>query len=349
MTQILRAGLVRWVLLVVAAVVGAGVLAGCLPSRVTIDLSPSTRDLEETAVIEEGGGSKVAMIELEGLISYSSDGGGLFSTGTSVVDAFVARLDRAGQDDRVVGVVVRVNSPGGTVAASETLYGELARFREETGKPVVVSMAEVAASGGYYVSLAADRIYAQEGSVTGSIGVLIQTVNFSEGMGRIGIVAPAVTSGENKALANPLEPVDPEHYAVLRQMVDGFYGGFVERVRARRTGLATERFAELTDGRVMSGSDALSAGLVDALGGVREAFEAAKELAGVDRADLVRYHREGAAPGSVYAPARTGGAGGGGVSVVLPGGVGGGLAGGLGGVLRLQPGVAYYVWPGGVR
>jgi len=324
-----------WRMFVLASAVAS---AGCLPSRVTIALSGGALELEETRVIDEGGSDKVALIGVSGLISHEPISAGLFDTAGNPVDRFVARLDRAREDPRVRAVIVRVNSPGGTVAASETLYEEIGRFRRETGRPVVISMAEVAASGGYYISLAGDVIFAQRGTTTGSIGVLIQTVNVSEGLSRIGVVAPSVTSGGNKALASPLEPVDVEHYEVLREMVDDFYDAFRDRVRARRPNIPGPRFADLTDGRVLSASAAIEAGLVDRLGGVRDAFLEAKALAGVREASLVRYHREGVEPATPYASAARWRQSASGPAAVLTR---------VMGPLRLRPGVAYFVWPDG--
>lgn len=282
-------------------------VTGCLPSRVTIDLAPQPSRLAQTEVIRDKGvgvsSPRVALIELTGLISHTPDAG-LFDARASTADALVARLEKAEKDDSVRAVVLRVNSPGGTVAASDTLYNEITRFREKTGKPVVVSMADVAASGGYYIALAADRIIAQKSTVTGSIGVIFQTLNFSKGMAMIGIEGRAVVSAPNKDLANPFAPVRDSQYAVLQRTVDNLYADFRSLVKARRPALAAatpQRFDELTDGRVMTAADALDAGLIDALGGVREAYESAKSLAGITSARLVKYHAPGDRPLSPYA------------------------------------------------
>jgi protease-4 len=279
-------------------------LPACLPSRVVLDLAPQTSKLAETEVIHDDAlgtfSPKVALIDVEGVLGFSASSSGLFAGRANAVDELVARLERAENDGRVEAVVLRINSPGGTVASSETMYREVRRFREKTGKPVVVSMAEVAASGGYYLSLAADRVLAQESTITGSIGVIFQTLNFSRGMGMIGIEGRAVTSAKNKDIANPLAPPRDEHYAILQSTVDEFYKGFRNLVKERRTTIAPDRFDELTDGRIMTGKQALDAGLVDELGGVREAFAAAKSLAGITKARLVKYHGPADSPMSPY-------------------------------------------------
>jgi protease-4 len=277
-----------------------------LPSRLVIDLAPPDGELDETAVLEDGRsrGDKVALITIEGFISSTPSESLLLAGAQNPVDGLLARLDKAADDPRVRAVVLRVNSPGGTVAASETMYEEIAHFRGRTGKPVVVSMGEVATSGGYYVALAGDEIMAQPATVTGSIGVLIQTFNVATGLSRIGVDARAVVSGENKALASPVEPPDPEHFAILQQMVDEFYAAFRSRVVERRPGLDASRLDELTDGRVVTGATALDAGLIDGLGGVRDAFERAKAMAGIDAAALVTYHPMGVRPNTPYATVR---------------------------------------------
>ncbi|HBS29186.1 MAG TPA: signal peptide peptidase SppA [Phycisphaerales bacterium] len=292
----------RWLAVALLGVCAIGA-TGCLPSRVVIDLAPGDGRLVETVVLADAGaggsGPKIALIDVTGLISHTP-GGGLIAGRASAVDSLVARLAKAEQDPLVRAVVLRVNSPGGTVAASETVYHEVRRFRQATSKPVVVSMAEVAASGGYYLSLAADRIVAQPTTITGSIGVILQTVNFSQGMARLGIEARAVTSGPNKDLANPLTPAREGHYGILQGQVDEFYASFRALVLERRPALSPADAQWATDGRVMTGARAHEAGLVDELGGVRDAFASARRLAGVERARLVKYHAQGAEPRSPY-------------------------------------------------
>lgn len=283
-------------------------LTGCLPSRIAIDLDPGDGRIESTRVFsDEGGGwwsglPKVALIDIEGVISSVPEPG-LVVSATNPLDRAVARLREAEKDRSVRAVVLRINSPGGTVGATETLYEEILGFRERSGKPVVISMADVAASGGYYISLAGDRIIAQPSTVTGSIGVIFQTFNISEGLSMIGIRGRAVTSDRNKAIASPFEPAQEEHYTILQSIVDDFYSAFRDRVIEHRPGLDQANLPTATDGRVFTGSQALAIGLVDELGTVYDAFEAAKSLAGLDAAQLVKYHAEGARVNSPYAGA----------------------------------------------
>lgn len=294
--------------LVLALVCSALAIAGCLPNRVVLDLAPSDGELQERQVLADLGVGistpKVALIDIEGLISFTSPGSIITSRG-NIVDDVVARLDKARRDPSVRAVILRINSPGGTVGATESLYSEIARFRRESEKPIVVSMAEVAASGGYYAALAADYILAQESTITGSIGVIIQTVNLSRGLSMIGVEARALTSGPNKDLANPLEPPQEEHFRILQGIVNDFYEGFRERVRQRRPNLPGGWEATIADGRVFTGRQALAAGLVDATGDLHDAFEAAKKQADISKARLVKYHVDGRVPASAYANAQS--------------------------------------------
>lgn len=317
--------------------------AGCSPLTLSMRLGPPDEPLREAEVLSEPGArrDRVAVIDLRGMIVDGNEPG-LFG-GVNPVDEFTARLRMAEQDRRVRAVIVRINSPGGTVTGSDILHREIRAFRERSGKPVVASLGEVAASGGYYVALAADEIVASPTTVTGSIGVIIPTINVSDGLGRIGVRSRAVTSGPHKDLANPLEPMRESQYEILQGMVDEFHDSFRSMVVSRRSdaGLSEGSLDEITDGRVFTGERAASLGLVDAVGGVHEAFDRAKALAEVDAARLVKYHVRGSRPRTVYGTAaipqptasERAKASAVGVEVDVPVGVGG-----------LTPGRPYFVW-----
>lgn len=274
---------------------------GCLPTSVTFNFGDDS-GIKSAVVGGDSTGPSVALIDVRGvLLDGPAPGlGGLLSSGRSPVAELAAKLRLAERDADVRAVIVRINSPGGGVAASETMYNEVRRFRQRSGKPVVACMTDVAASGGYYLALAADRIVAQPSGITGSIGVIVPTVNFSEGMRKVGIVARSIKSGGNKDLANPLEPVREGQYAVLQGIVDEFYARFralvVERRRLDGTGRGEMSVDELTDGRVFTGSHAVRLGLADSPGDVLDALEEAKRLAGVPSARLLKYYRGREAP-----------------------------------------------------
>lgn len=278
-------------------------IGGCAPLKFVVEARPSSGDLRETVVLRDDDAGwlseKVALIDLSGVI-VNANQPGLLAPGENPVGRFVESLQRAADDRRVRAVVIRINSPGGTVTASDIVYREIQRFRDETGKPVVVLMADAATSGGYYVACAADEVIAHPTTVTGSIGVIIQTFNFSGGLKRIGIRADAITSGPNKAMGSPWEPMPDEHRALFQGLVDEFYMGFIDVVKTRRPNLTDDDLARVTDGRVVTGREAAEVGLVDRLGDLHVAFARAKARGGIEAARLVQYHRHLEYVGSPY-------------------------------------------------
>jgi len=236
------------------------------------------------------GGPKIAQIDLTGVISSAS----VSPFGSAaMIDDFAAMIAKAERDPQIKAVLLRINSPGGSVAASETIATLIESFKERTGKPVVASMAEVAASGGYYTAITADHIIAQPSTITGSIGVIVPTINFSGGLAKLGIVSRSVTSGANKDIANPMQPINEAHYAILQGIVDEFYADFRSRVLAARPGIKDPD--DVLDGEVYTGRTALELGLVDELGGLENALEGAAVLAGLvdyKTTDYPRYKKD---------------------------------------------------------
>ncbi|MGI9015412.1 MAG: signal peptide peptidase SppA [Phycisphaerales bacterium] len=275
-------------------------LTSCMPTRFVVDTGVPPEKLTETVVIPGPSRSRIAIIDLTGLI-YDADAPGLLGPGENPSSRFVESLRVAGRDGRVKAVIIRLNSPGGTVTASDMLYREVLRFKETTRKPVVMLMADLAASGAFYIACAGDEVIAAPTTITGSIGVIMQTVNFSEGMRKIGISADAVTSGPNKAMGSPFQPMSSEHRALMQGMVDEFYVRFHDIVAARRPELSVDDLAWTTDGRVVSGARAADIGLIDATGDLYDAVNAAKRLANLEAAEVIKYHRPLEYVGSAYA------------------------------------------------
>jgi protease IV len=284
-------------------------LPACTRMRFVVDTMPGDEKLTE-ATVDLGDGdrewaeAKIALLDVTGLI-IDAHRPGLISPGENPLGRFTESLRMAARDSDVRAVIIRINSPGGTVTASDAMHREIVHFKETTRKPVVISMADVAASGGYYVACAGDEIIAHPTTITGSIGVIIQTFNFAAGMGRIGIRADAITSGPNKAMGSPFEPMPPEHRELLQGLVDEFYAGFKAIVVASRprVGADADVLHWVTDGRVVTGRQAAEVGLIDGLGDLRDAFAAAKRRANLPTAKLVKYHRPIEHVGSAYASA----------------------------------------------
>ncbi len=229
---------------------------------------------------------KVALVSLKGVLVDA--GGGFLTPGT--FRSTLEHLQRAAEDENVKAVVLEVDSPGGGVTASDVLWREVKRLRSETGKPVVVSMGSVAASGGYYVSVAADRIYAQPTTVTGSIGVLMSLVNAQGLMEKVGLESLLVKSAEHKDLGSPFREMTPEERAILQGVVDHLFTRFKTLVAEGR-GLSAEQVEAVADGRILTAQQALDAGLIDKIGYLDDAFDEARKLAAVPQAKVVRYRR----------------------------------------------------------
>jgi protease IV len=229
-----------------------------------------------------------AIVTLEGPIVNGRGGPQFLPIGNSSAggDTIAAALREAAADDSVSAIVLRVNSPGGSVTASETIWREVTRARDR-GKPVVVSMGSVAASGGYYVAMAADAIVANPATITGSIGVITGKLVVRDLKERLGVASEAVRTNANADAWSIDTPFTPEQRAHREAEADLFYADFVERVAQGRN-LTTEAVDAVARGRIWTGADALDRGLVDELGGLRTAVRRAKVLAGLDEDTEVR-------------------------------------------------------------
>jgi protease IV len=231
--------------------------------------------------------STIAVVTVAGSIVSGRGGSRLpFGSSNAGADTIGAGLREAAHDDSVSAIVLRVDSPGGEVTASETIWREVKKARER-GKPVVASMGAVAASGGYYVSMGADAIVANPGTITGSIGVLTGKLVARELKHRLGVGSDAVRTNANADAWSVNAPFTPEQHAQVEAEADLFYNDFVQRVAQGRH-LSVEAVEAVARGRVWTGADALDHGLVDELGGLRAAVRRAKVLAGLDEDAKVR-------------------------------------------------------------
>ena len=232
---------------------------------------------------------KIALIDVDGMIMNARTTG-LFSTGDNPVSLFRERLVAAAPASPVKAVVLRINSPGGAVTASDIMYRDLLNFRRETGKPVVACMMDVAASGGYYLAMGCDRIYAHSTTVTGSIGVIMSLYNATGLLKMAGVKTEPIKSGPNKDIGNPGRPMTDEERAILQGMVNGFYQQFVDVVsKSRKEHLTREQVLALADGRVYTGVEAHKLGLVDEVGYLEDALKCALDMACLKDAAVVAY------------------------------------------------------------
>lgn len=228
----------------------------------------------------------VAVVRVEGVIIGTDDTNYKAGAGSGTV---IADLKAAEADETVKAIVLRVDSPGGTVTGSAQIHEMI---RDEVTKPVVVSMASVAASGGYYVSAPADYIFARADTTTGSLGVIMSMFNFAGILDEWGVDVINITSGPNKALGNPYSEMSAEQLEILETLIDESYDQFVQIIVDGR-GLEDSVVRTLADGRVYSGRQAVANGLVDELGNFSDAIGKAAELGGItEEPRIVEYERE---------------------------------------------------------
>ncbi len=230
-----------------------------------------------------GSSDKIAQITLRGLISSSISG----NVGDSMVDDLRLALQQAREDDNVRAVLLEIDSPGGEVTASDIIYNAVVKTRAK--KPVVVYMESVAASGGYYVSCGGKYLMANETTITGSIGVIIQTLNYQQLFDKIGLSSIVFKSGKFKDLLNGDRPVTPEERELVQSFVMNTYEKFLGIVARERHLPADSLRNGIADGRILSGKDALNNRLIDGVGQIEDAFAKAKELGNAPDAAIVKY------------------------------------------------------------
>ena len=256
--------------------------------------------LTEVVREDNDAADKIAIIDVSGIIMSGAMDSGSFD----MVDIIRAQLKRAGKDNRVKAVILKVDSPGGEVLASDEIYRAIQDFQTRTSKPVVASMGSVAASGGYYVSAPCQWIVANELTITGSIGVIMSSYNYRGLMDKVGLKPTVYKSGKFKDMLsgsrNP-EEISSEERDMIHNLIMETYGRFKEVVEEGRSGAAkrnagkgkklAENWAEFADGRVMSGNEAFQRGFVDELGNFQVAVARAKTLANITSANLVLYQQ----------------------------------------------------------
>jgi protease-4 len=234
-------------------------------------------------IVQRGGSDKIALITMRGLISSSVPG----NVSDSMVDDMRAALQQAREDDHVKAVVLEIDSPGGEVTASDIIYNAVVKTRGK--KPVVVYMETLAASGGYYVSCGGRFLMANETTITGSIGVIIQTFNYEQLLNKIGLASVVFKSGKFKDMLNGARPITPEERELVQGFVMKTYDKFLGIVAKERNLPADSLRNGVADGRILSGKEALDNKLIDGLGQVEDAFNKAKQLGDAPNATIIKY------------------------------------------------------------
>ena len=259
-------------------------LSGC----VVITL-PTAEPLIEKVIGGEGD-AKVLLIDISGIITDSDRKDAVFSTKQNMTARIREELDKASVDEDVRAVVLRIDSPGGAVTTSDIIAHEIKKFREKKKVPVIAELMDVAASGGYYIAAASDRIIAHPTTVTGSIGVVAFSVNASGLLEKVGITNQTIKSGDKKDIGSLLRPMTGDERIIIQSIIDDLYERFLDIVMDGRKGSFTrDELKKIADGRVYTARQALDLKLIDEIGYLDDAVEAAKSKAGIKEARLITY------------------------------------------------------------
>lgn len=319
--------------IIIETIMIAMLMIGCAGPRIT--LFPDASDPLREMTLEGTAGERIALIPISGLITDAPKGR-LVQRTPGLVQEVVSHLHLAEKDDRVKAVILKIDTPGGTTTASDMLYHEIASFKERTGKKIVACMMNLATSGGYYISLPADVILAHPTTVTGSVGVILMRPEVSGLMEKLGVGVTVNKSGMNKDMGSPFRPVTPAEENLLQELADRLGQRFVDLVKQHRR-LDDQHLARVADARIFLAEDALAVGLVDRIGYLQDAIEAARQLADLDEKVRVVTYRRTYYPDDNLYNALTSEAG----IAAMPQLVDAGLIGDL---LTLNAGF-YYLWP----
>ena len=275
------------------------IVTGC--AFVTIPLFPPVQPLQEQ-VLEGEGQAKILLLDISGIISEKKESKGLgLSKKYSLVAQIKEELQKAQGDSSIVGVIVRINSPGGTVTATDTIYHELMQFKKRAGVRIIACMTGLATSGGYYVASAADEIMAHPTSITGSIGVIATKLNVDKLLSKIGIEEETVKSADKKDIWSPLRPSTPEEKEIIQTIINTLHERFVNVVLAgRKSLLSKEEIERLADGRIFTADQALEVKLIDRVGYLDDAVNEMKESLRIAEAKVITYYRPGSYKATIY-------------------------------------------------
>jgi len=263
------------------------ILAGCSP-HFHLDFL-GEESLAEVVLVPGPAEAKVLMIDIDGVISTEINTS-LFSREKNAVSRVYERLERAARDPRIKAVILRLDTPGGEITASDMIYHEILKFKERTKKPVVGLMMGIAASGGYYVASACDHIIAHPTTLTGSIGVISIFPSFGDLMAKIGVKVNVIKSAEAKDSGSPFRDMTAEEKKLFQAIIDEYYQDFLNVVAAnRKERITPDELRTIADGRVYTAPQALRLKLIDGIGYFDDAFQKAMSLAGLKSARLVGY------------------------------------------------------------
>ena len=222
-------------------------------------------------------GDKIAVVEIRGLITQSQ--------------GIIEELHQFNDDEGVKAIILRIDSPGGGVGPSQEIYREVLKIKSNKKKKVITSMGSVAASGGYYIASASDLIVANPGTITGSIGVLMEFTNIEELFRKIGIKGVVLKSGEHKDIGSPFREMTPEEKRLIQSVIDNVHQQFIQAVADGRK-IDRLKVAQVADGRILTGEQAKQLGLVDQLGNLQDAIDTAAKMVGIEGKPVVLYPKK---------------------------------------------------------
>lgn len=274
-------------------------ISGC----VSVDLRSLFSPQLEEHVIQEGESrraEKILVVDISGLIA-SGTGSSPFFLNRSNPEQIKALLNKAEKDPKISAVILRIDTPGGEVTATDMIYHEIMEFKKRSTLPVVASMMGLACSGGYYIACAADEIYAHPTSITGSVGIIARFPNLEGLANKIGYREEILATGKMKSMGHPLREMTPEIREVFRGTIDGLYQRFLEVVKnSRPTFVTIDGVEEIADGRIYTAQQALDLGLIDEIAYLSEVVENIKIKHGIGDAQVISYKRLGNSDLNIY-------------------------------------------------
>ena len=275
------------------------ILTGC--AYIKVPVYPSLQPFEEK-VLEGKGEKKILLLDISGVISEKKESTGVgLRQKASLIDRLKEELQKAEGDSAIVGAIIRINSPGGSVTATDIIHHELTKYKKERNVRMVACLTGVATSGGYYIASAADEIIAHPTSITGGIGVIAMKFTIEKLLSKIGVEEETIKSGDKKDLWTPFGPSTPEEWLIMQRIIDTFYERFVHVVyEGRRPQLTKEEIERLADGRIFTADQALDAKLVDRVVYLDDAVERMKASLKLKDARVITYHRPGSYKSTVY-------------------------------------------------
>jgi len=276
-------------------------LSGC--AFVNVPLVSPSQPLEEQ-VLEGDGPRKILLLDISGTVSEQEKSSSVLGQRTpSMVSQVREALQKAEHDREISGLILRINSPGGGVTASDIIH-DISQFRKRKNIPVQACIMAVGASGGYYIAAAADEITGHPTSITGSIGVLLMKFNLAGLMGKIGVEEQSVKSGDKKDILSPFRRATPEEERLAKEIIDQLHGRFLDVIMERPGNrLTRDQLKMLADGRIYTAGQARQAGLIDRVGYLDDVIAVMRRKVGDGRARVVSYFRPGNPKGSIYAGA----------------------------------------------